>query len=417
MARSLQERLGINANVGDTIRMSFALTNQNGEYDLVVPTSEVIATKPQEVDILGEPFMLSGGEVKTVGTDGNGIITMRNGTLFFEGGSVPLDKARIDLVQGQEILKEFKGGYQGNAAGLKLLLHKLHLFDMIRNDTEAWRKISNLADEGRMIKIDYEDGALKISSEGKVLYERTGATVSKESVDRLSQYQYGREVQHIDKETFDYGSGLVNAESALRIISSGNVKYYVPIVRQMLTDEGAENVNLVKLSEGLDKLLQRKGIETGYSNVEGKAEGGLKINLGFIEAGVGGSLAEGFKSADTREISLNQLFTRTARRKAYKDTIKEFGGRGYDQLTTQEERERFIQSYAQHFAHYMKEISDFYESNLDKKTVYDYGATKVGKVIFEKAVKSISWLKDEVKEVADEVAKTKKEIDESWKVA
>lgn len=37
--------------------------------------------------------------------------------------------------------------------------------------------------------------------------------------------------------------------------------------------------------------------------------------------------------------------------------------------------------------------------------------------MYTAAVKKISWLKDKAEEVVDEVAKTKKEIDESWKVA
>jgi len=416
MARSLQEHLGINANVGDTVRMSFALTNQNGEYDLVVPTHEVIATKPQEVDILGNKFTLIGGEITTRGTEGNAVMMIKGGTLGFSGGRVSLEKARVDTIQGQEVLKEFEGGYAGNAAGLKMLLHDLGLFDMVRSNTDAWRRISSLADEGRMIKIDYEDGALKISSEGKVLYERTGATVSKESVDRLSQYQYGREVQHIDKETFDYGSGLVSEKSALYLITKGKASDYIPIVRQMLTDEGAKNTNLVMFSKGLNELFQRVGEDAGYSNIEGVVKGGLSINLGFIKAGAGGSLAEGFRSLDKRTLDLNQVFSRAAYRQAYEDTVKEFGGREYEQLTG-EERVKFEQELARHFSHRMKELGDFYTDFLNTTNKYHYGATALGERIYSAATGKISWLKDKAEEVADEVAKTKKEIDESWKVA
>ncbi|HDD44300.1 MAG TPA: hypothetical protein ENG63_05515 [Candidatus Desulfofervidus auxilii] len=400
MARSLQEHLGINANVGDTVRMSFALTNQNGEYDLVVPTHEVIATKPQEVDILGNKFNLIGGELTTRGTEGNAIMMIKGGTLGFGGGRVSLEKARVDTIQGQEVLKEFEGGYAGNAAGLKMLLHDLGLFGMVRSNTDAWRRISSLADEGRMIKIDYEDGALKISSEGKVLYERSGATVSKESVDELSTYKYGKEVQYVNKKTFDYGSGLVSEKSALYLITKGKVSDYVPVVRQMLADEGAKNTNLVELSKGLNELFKRVGTDVGYSNIEGKAEGGLKINLGFIKAGVGGSLAEGYKSLDQRTVDLNQVFTRAAYRQAYEETVKEFGGKEYTQLTGKE-RARFEQEFAEHFSHRMKEIGNFYTDFLNNTNKHHFGATAPGERIYSAATKSISWLKDKVKEVAE----------------
>lgn len=416
MARSLQEHLGINANVGDTIRMSFALTNQNGEYDLVVPIHEVIATKPQEVDILGNKFTLIGGELTTRGTEGNAVMMIKGGTLGFSGGRVSLEKARVDTIQGQEVLKEFEGGYAGNAAGLKMLLHDLGLFDMVRSNTDAWRKISSLADEGRMIKIDYEDGALKISSEGKVLYERTGATVSKESVDELSTYKYGFTRETHKDDIISADQGIKDAKSALYLIESGDIGLYSQIVHQMLTNEGAKYTNLKMLTEGFNQLFERKGSDISYNSAEGHVEGGLGINLGFIKASAGGNLAAGYKSMDERTVDLNQVFTHAAWRQAYEETVQEFGGKDFSQLTG-EERAKFEQTLTRHFSQKIGEIRDFYNDYLANTNKYHYGATAFGERMYTAAVKKISWLKDKAGEVADEVAKTKKEIDESWKVA
>jgi len=416
MARSLQEHLGINANVGDTIRMSFALTNQNGEYDLVVPTHEVIATKPQEVDILGNKFNLIGGEITTRGTEGNAVMMIKGGTLGFSGGRISLKKARVDTIQGQEVLKEFEGGYAGNAAGLKMLLHDLGLFGMVRSNTDAWRKISSLADEGRMIKIDYEDGALKISSEGKVLYERTGATVSKESVDELSTYKYGFTRETHKDDIISADQGIKDAKSALYLIESGDIGLYSQIVHQMLTNEGAKYTNLKMLTEGFNQLFERKGSDISYNSAEGHVEGGLGINLGFIRASAGGSLAAGYRSMDERTVDLNQVFTHAAWRQAYEETVQEFGGKDFSQLTG-EERAKFEQTLTRHFSQRIGEIRDFYNDYLANTNKFHYGATAFGERIYSAAVKSISWLKDKAGEVAEEVAKTKKEIDKSWEIA
>ena len=416
-AKNLSTLLRTPINAGDRVSLAYSLHKTDDErYVLEIVKANAALGGERQFTYSGHSFRLQGVEMTQIGKDYR---EFSKGTLLIGSSSALTLDFKKGMVLNQGRLVELHGGFRGTWKDFQAFAKEHGLWDDLKTNSRALKAIKEIINRGEIVNINYNRGHLAVSAGGNILFERKGVFEDREAVDTQSTYKSGVYRQHMDftevkkgkheqyinlNETIT-GNKIVDASEV--IVKHGTDEqswfYFVhnPESRlakehfhRMITDKAYRDQSLKELAKNLSNFYERKLTDQGFGRAYTQASAGLR--LGGV--GVGGGVEVGHYTTDVRSFNYNLQQVYSLWDKAYQNTVKQFGGKDYNVLSTAEKktfesqlRKTFYGSISQTYKDYINQVKN--------QDVDDYGAT----AYVSRGIKKATKFGNKVKKVWNEV--------------